>query len=137
MSDTFQFPGVPDDDPLGDIDIPSPLTPRVSTYSSATVAVENGEVNGFTVHSNRMRSTRALTDLGLGTAADLDSRTLDLLAAALDLTSSLKVRDALQRFVTSACQLTGAAWGTIVYITKTTPLDPWLTPVCPPPHRCS
>lgn len=55
-----------------------------------------------------MRSTRALTDLGLGTAADLDSRTLDLLAAALDLTSSLKVRDALQRFVTSACQLTGA-----------------------------
>ena len=27
MSDTFQFPGVPDDDPLGDIDIPSPLTP--------------------------------------------------------------------------------------------------------------
>ena len=55
MSDTFQFPGVPDDDPLGDIDIPSPLTPRVSTYSSATVAVENGEVNAFTVHSNRMR----------------------------------------------------------------------------------
>ena len=40
MSDTFQFPGVPDDDPLGDIDIPSPLTPRVSTYSSATVAVD-------------------------------------------------------------------------------------------------
>ena len=64
MSDIFQFPGVPDDDPLGDIDIPSPLTPRVSTYSSATVAVENGEVNAFTVHSNRMRSTRALTDLG-------------------------------------------------------------------------
>lgn len=124
MSDTFRFPGVPDDDPLGDIDIPSPLTPKVSTYSSATVAVENGEVNAFTVHSNRMRSTRALTDLGLGTAADLDSRTLDLLAAALDLTSSLKVRDALQRFVTSACQLTGAAWGTIAVHNQNNPFGP-------------
>ncbi|WP_103063524.1 GAF domain-containing sensor histidine kinase [Actinomyces qiguomingii] len=47
------------------------------------------------------------------TAAAPAGGTVGLFRAALRLTSSLKVPEALNRLVDSACALTGAAWGTI------------------------
>lgn len=43
----------------------------------------------------------------------LDTETIELVQAALKLTSSLQIPEALSRLVDSACSLTGAAWGTI------------------------
>ncbi|WP_172120831.1 GAF domain-containing sensor histidine kinase [Actinomyces faecalis] len=62
----------------------------------------------YAVHSDSLGSTRSRR-----VAQPLEETTVDLLRAALRLTSSLKVPDALSRLVDSACSLTGAAWGTI------------------------
>lgn len=51
-----------------------------------------------------------------GDQALLDTEALTLLQAALRLTSSLRVPDALGRLVDSACSITGAAWGTIAVL---------------------
>ena len=50
---------------------------------------------------------------GHSAAAAPTGSTVGLFRAALRLTSSLKVPEALNRLVDSACALTGAAWGTI------------------------
>jgi len=46
----------------------------------------------------------------------LDEATVALIQAALSLTSSLRVPDALRRLVESACSITGASWGTIAVL---------------------
>ena len=63
----------------------------------------------YAVHVDQLGSTRA----GSGSAPVLEDSAIDLLRAALRLTSSLQVPEALRRLVESACSVTGATWGTI------------------------
>lgn len=63
----------------------------------------------YAVHTSGLGSTRTAST----PAAGLDQRALELFRAALRLTSSLRVQDALRNLVESASALTGAAWGTI------------------------
>ena len=58
----------------------------------------------YAVHVDQLGSTRA----GSGSAPVLEDSAIDLLRAALRLTSSLQVPEALRRLVESACSVTGA-----------------------------
>lgn len=63
----------------------------------------------YAVHAEQLASTRSAAS---GPATGSQSAAA-LLEAALRLTSSLEVPEALRRLVSSACSITGAAWGTI------------------------
>ena len=92
------FPGMPDDDlvlalPSG----PSPEDPAgIGSLAHA-------------IHTDRLASTRGRPARGVA----LDDGAVELFRAALRLTGSLNMPDALRRLVDSACSITGAAWGTI------------------------
>ena len=87
------FPGMPDDDLL--LVLPTGPSP------------EEDAVGPYTVHSQA--------------APHLQEDTLRLVRAALGLTSSLKVSEALSRLVESACSITGATWGTISVLSHADP----------------
>ena len=87
------FPGMPDDDLL--LVLPTGPSP------------EEDAVGPYAVHSQA--------------APHLQEDTLRLVRAALGLTSSLKVSEALSRLVESACSITGAAWGTISVLSHADP----------------
>ncbi|MCZ0859242.1 GAF domain-containing protein [Actinomyces israelii] len=61
------------------------------------------------IHTDRLASTRGRPARGVA----LDDGAVELFRAALRLTGSLNMPDALRRLVDSACSITGAAWGTI------------------------
>nr|WP_315558958.1 GAF domain-containing protein [Actinomyces gerencseriae] len=63
----------------------------------------------YAIHTDRLASTRERPDHGVG----LDGGAVELFRAALRLTGSLTMPDALRRLMDSACSITGAAWGTI------------------------
>ncbi|QPL06633.1 GAF domain-containing protein [Actinomyces respiraculi] len=94
------FPGGPDDEDLLGLKVPSAASPD---DPAGEVAV------AYAAHIDRLSSTRA----GDASAPVLEDSTVELLRAALRLTSSLQVPEALRRLVESACSVTGAAWGTI------------------------
>lgn len=92
------LPGMPDDDLI--LALPSGPSPADPTGI--------GDL-AYAVHTDRLASTRALD----GGRPFPETCGLDLFRAALRLTGSLQVPDALRRLVESACAVTGAAWGTI------------------------
>ena len=94
------FPGAGEDEDLLGLHVPSGVSPD-DPAGVGPVA--------YAVHTDCLGSTRA----GGGSAPVLEDSTVELLRAALSLTSSLQVPDALRRLVESACSITGAAWGTI------------------------
>ncbi|WP_067782792.1 GAF domain-containing sensor histidine kinase [Actinomyces vulturis] len=106
--DHIRFPGVPDDFEVPDMPMPATATPDDPDGYGAVA---------WAVHASRLTSTRA--GAAVLPEEHLDSDTVDLLQAALRLTSSLKVRDALRALADSACSLTGAAWGTIAVLSHT------------------
>lgn len=98
----MSFPGVPEDE--------SPGAPGASPLASTPEDPAGIRTLAYAVHTDALGSTRALRP---EPALGLDSGTVELFQAALRLTSSLRVADALRRLVDSARALTGAAWGTI------------------------
>ena len=90
-------PGMPSTDLL--MSLPSVPSPEDSSTLGALT---------YAVHLDALGSTRSHR-----VAQPLEDTTVELLRAALRLTSSLRVPDALSRLVDSACSLTGATWGTI------------------------
>ncbi len=70
----------------------------------------------YAVHADQLASTRSRQVPAQ--SPRLDAATVDLIQAALRLTSSLRVPDALQRLVESACSMTGASWGTIAVLSQ-------------------
>lgn len=68
----------------------------------------------YAVHADQLVSTRSRQAATL--QPSLDEATVDLIQAALRLTGSLRVPDALRRLVESACSITGASWGTIAVL---------------------
>ncbi|RJF42640.1 GAF domain-containing protein [Actinomyces sp. 2119] len=70
----------------------------------------------YAVHADQLASTRSRQ--APAQSPRLDAATVDLIQAALRLTSSLRVPDALQRLVESACSMTGASWGTIAVLSR-------------------
>ncbi|AMD88233.1 histidine kinase [Actinomyces radicidentis] len=67
----------------------------------------------YAVHADHLASTRSAAASAGADAGSGSQSAAALLQAALRLTSSLEVPEALQRLVSSACSITGAAWGTI------------------------
>ena len=122
-SDLPAFPGVPGDGSEHTA-TPEDLTglggmalPRPRSGASPEEASGAGHV-AYAVHAGRLTGAQSQGGVPLPTH-DLDADTLALLQAALRLTSSLKVRDALRRLAESACSLTGASWGTIAVLNQT------------------
>lgn len=68
----------------------------------------------YAVHADQLASTRGRQAAAL--QPSLDEATVDLIQAALRLTGSLRVPDALRSLVESACSITGASWGTIAVL---------------------
>ena len=99
------LPGVPDDLGLAVPTGPSPEDP---------VGVRR---LAYAVHADQLASTRHHPE-GPGRQPCLDGDTVELIQAALRLTGSLRVPEALRRLVESACSLTGAAWGTIAVLSR-------------------
>ena len=99
------LPGVPDDLDLAVPTGPSPEDP---------VGVRR---LAYAVHADQLASTRHYPE-GPGRQPCLDGDTVELIQAALRLTGSLRVPEALRRLVESACSLTGAAWGTIAVLSR-------------------
>ncbi|WP_315582887.1 GAF domain-containing protein [Actinomyces viscosus] len=105
------FPGAPEDDPE------QPRMPVRRSQEAATPPAEEAAPTGrlaYAVHADQLVSTRGRQAATL--RPSLDEATVDLIQAALRLTSSLRVPDALRRLVESACSITGASWGTIAVL---------------------
>ncbi|CAM2852806.1 GAF domain-containing sensor histidine kinase [Actinomyces slackii] len=99
------FPGLPDDDLL--LAVPSSPSPE----DPAGV----GHL-AYAVHADQLASTRSASP---GRARPgMDEAAVELIQAALRMTGSLRVPEALRRLVESACQITGAAWGTIAVLNR-------------------
>ena len=96
--DPAVFPGVPDDDLV--LALPSSPSPDDPAGIGSLA---------YAIHTDNLASTREHPSRGV----NLDSGTIELFRAALRLTGSLNMPDALRHLVESACSITGAAWGTI------------------------
>ena len=96
--DPVVFPGMPDDDLV--LALPSGPSPDDPAGIGSLA---------YAIHTDRLASTRERPDHGVG----LDGGAVELFRAALRLTGSLTMPDALRRLMDSACSITGAAWGTI------------------------
>ena len=96
--DPAVFPGMPDDDLV--LALPSGPSPDDPAGIGSLA---------YAIHTDRLASTRERPDHGVG----LDGGAVELFRAALRLTGSLTMPDALRRLMDSACSITGAAWGTI------------------------
>ncbi len=92
------FPGMPDDDLV--LALPSGPSPEDPAGIGSLA---------YAIHTDQLASTRGRPACGVR----LDGGTVELFRAALRLTGSLNMPDALRRLVESACSITGAAWGTI------------------------
>ena len=106
------FPGVPEDGP-------QELQEQSAQETEETVTPPSEEPSpvgrlAYAVHADQLASTRGRQAASL--QPSLDEATVDLIQAALQLTSSLRVPDALRRLVESACSITGASWGTIAVL---------------------
>ena len=91
--DPAVFPGMPDDDLV--LALPSGPSPDDPAGIGSLA---------YAIHTDRLASTRERPDHG---------GAVELFRAALRLTGSLTMPDALRRLMDSACSITGAAWGTI------------------------
>ncbi len=111
LGDGLGFPGVPEDAPE---ELDGPPAPREEAL--ATSSEENAAAGrlAYAVHADQLVSTRGRRASAL--QPSLDEATVALIQAALSLTSSLRVPDALRRLVESACSITGASWGTIAVL---------------------
>ena len=111
LGDGLGFPGVPEDAPE-ELDGP----PARREEALATSSEENAAAGrlAYAVHADQLVSTRGRRVSAL--QPSLDEATVALIQAALSLTSSLRVPDALRRLVESACSITGASWGTIAVL---------------------
>ena len=106
-----RFPGVPEDDPQK-LD-ESALLGEEAVAASSEESVPAGRL-AYAVHADQLVSTRGRQ--AAIQQPSLDEATVNLIQAALRLTSSLRVPDALRRLVESACSITGASWGTIAVL---------------------
>ena len=106
-----RFPGVPEDDPQ-ESDGPA-LQDRQPAAPPSEDTTPTGRL-AYAVHADQLVSTRGRRASAL--QPSLDEATVALIQAALSLTSSLRVPDALRRLVESACSITGASWGTIAVL---------------------
>ena len=111
LGDGLGFPGVPEDAPEELDGPPAPREEALATYSEDNAAA--GRL-AYAVHADQLVSTRGHRASAL--QPSLDEATVALIQAALSLTSSLRVPDALRRLVESACSITGASWGTIAVL---------------------
>ena len=111
LGESLGFPGVPEDAPE-ELDGP----PERREEALATSSEENAAAGrlAYAVHADQLVSTRGRRVSAL--QPSLDEATVALIQAALSLTSSLRVPDALRRLVESACSITGASWGTIAVL---------------------
>ena len=111
LGESLGFPGVPED-ALEELDGP----PARREEALATSSEENAAAGrlAYAVHADQLVSTRGRRVSAL--QPSLDEATVALIQAALSLTSSLRVPDALRRLVESACSITGASWGTIAVL---------------------
>ncbi len=109
--DGLGFPGVPEDAPE-EVDV-SAARPEEAVASASEEAAAAGRL-AYAVHADQLVSTRGRRASVL--QPSLDEATVALIQAALRLTSSLRVPDALRRLVESACSITGASWGTIAVL---------------------
>ena len=103
------FPGTPKDDP-------QELREQAAQEAVTPPSEEPTPVGrlAYAVHADQLASTRGRQAASL--QPSLDESTVDLIQAALQLTGSLRVPDALRRLVESACSITGASWGTIAVL---------------------
>ena len=92
------FPGMPDDDLV--LALPSDPSPEDPAGIGSLA---------YAIHTDQLASTRGRP----ACEVTLDGGAVGLFRAALRLTGSLNMPDALRRLVDSACSITGAAWGTI------------------------
>ena len=106
-----RFPGVPEDDPQ-ESDGPA-LQDRQPAAPPSEDTTPTGRL-AYAVHADQLVSTRG--PRAAVVHPSLDQATVALIQAALRLTSSLRVPDALRRLVESACSITGASWGTIAVL---------------------
>ena len=106
-----RFPGVPEDDPQ-ESDGPA-LQDREPAAPPSEETTPAGRL-AYAVHADQLVSTRG--PRAAVVHPSLDQATVALIQAALRLTSSLRVPDALRRLVESACSITGASWGTIAVL---------------------
>ena len=111
LGDGLGFPGVPEDAPE-ELDGPPERREEALTPASEENAAA-GRL-AYAVHADQLVSTRGRRVSAL--QPSLDEATVALIQAALSLTSSLRVPDALRRLVESACSITGASWGTIAVL---------------------
>ena len=111
LGDGLGFPGVPEDAPE-ELDGP-PARPEEAMAPASEDAGAAGRL-AYAVHADQLVSTRGHRASAL--QPSLDEATVALIQAALRLTSSLRVPDALRRLVESACSITGASWGTIAVL---------------------
>ena len=97
IGESLGFPGVPEDAPE-EIDGPSARRDE----AMAPASEENAAAGrlAYAVHADQLASTRGRQAASL--QPSLDEATVDLIHAALQLTSSLRVPDALRRLVESA-----------------------------------
>ena len=111
LGESLGFPGVPEDAPE-ELDGP----PARREEALATSSEDNAAAGrlAYAVHADQLVSTRGRRVSAL--QPSLDEATVALIQAALRLTSSLRVPDALRRLVESACSITGASWGTIAVL---------------------
>ena len=111
LGESLGFPGVPEDAPE-ELDGP----PERREEALAPASEENAAAGrlAYAVHADQLVSTRGRRVSAL--QPSLDEATVALIQAALSLTSSLRVPDALRRLVESACSITGASWGTIAVL---------------------
>ncbi len=105
-----RFPGVPGDDLQ---ESPEPAREADETAAPSSEAAPAGRL-AYAVHADQLLSTRGRQASVL--QPSLGETTVALIQAALKLTGSLRVPDALRRLVESACSITGASWGTIAVL---------------------
>ena len=132
LGESLGFPGVPEDAPE-ELDDP----PARREEALAPASEENAATGrlAYAVHADQLVSTRGRRVSAL--QPSLDEATVALIQAALSLTSSLRVPDALRRLVESACSITGASWGTIAVLNHADmDVDP-ASPLSPDPSGAS
>ena len=105
-----RFPGVPGD---GLQEFPEPAREADEAAAPSSEAAPAGRL-AYAVHADQLLSTRGRQASVL--QPSLGETTVALIQAALKLTGSLRVPDALRRLVESACSITGASWGTIAVL---------------------
>ena len=111
LGDGLGFPGVPEDAPE---ELDGPPAPRGEALATSSEDNATAGRLAYAVHADQLVSTRGRRVSAL--QPSLDEATVALIQAALSLTSSLRVPDALRRLVESACSITGASWGTIAVL---------------------